>query len=822
MLTKIIFLSLTVLQMILASTSFVEDGKRAKLFEIMDKEVPTFRVTLSDNQLELLKLSMQNNKMNISDFGAAVDTYVNMVEFEKVKNATLVVEINDKEEKFDKVSFDIGGSSARTYGRQGFNIKIRDKNKDLFGRTQFRIRSDPRDATYLRSKLCCDMLNRLGIPSISANYIKLYVNEEYFGFYILMDAPKIPWIEQVFGEKDTKSLYKCKDGGGYLSFLMGMDICENEAGEDIDRTEWVNLLKTLDNAQTAEEIEDIFDVDQFLYLAAFDYLIGSWDHFFLGGHNYSMYKNKNTGKWTMIYYDFDSDLGQDIVSIEFIDFNPPEDKNFPYRPIRQWFHLQPHIADVTIWSNPQRFERILSEIVSKVFNPATLFPHIDDLKDFIRPYVLNDKTPDENGLHPGILNLANPTDYSMEEWEANSEFTTINNPGVGSDAYGIKFWVLERYRAVCKDYNLECDPVYLDENYKYPIDKEVEGELNLRKWEGVDWRVVLGIPIEEPAGISIEEPIEEPTDEPTEEPFEEPIEEPTEEPTDEPIDEPTEEPTDEPIDEPTEEPTEEPTDEPIDEPIEETTEEVTKEPTVEPVVEPNEEVTVEPTVQLIDDPNEESNEESTEPSNIYTFVARCSKVILHPMSKDYLNIEKEEKKNMRIISKRTQWLVGMPHLVIMNGVLYMNSIFKPICVYLQEVSNSKFIFKENSSSPLPGMRSLFIGIHLSNDYMVFDIKNEIKKIKLEKEKKEEKKIERKRGNEKRKKLKAIIIAWSKNTINESFPNQIKFIDNVDDVGWTALHWACYYGYEKLIDLLLKGNADHDCKTLEGLKDDPKY
>jgi len=40
----------------------------------------------------------------------------------------------------------------------------------------------------------------------------------------------------------------------------------------------------------------------------------------------------------------------------------------------------------------------------------------------------------------------------------------------------------------------------------------------------------------------------------------------------------------------------------------------------------------------------------------------------------------------------------------------------------------------------------------SNDYMVFDIKNEIKKIKLEKEKKEEKKIERKRGNEKRKKV----------------------------------------------------------------------
>ncbi|ORX83833.1 hypothetical protein BCR32DRAFT_191040, partial [Anaeromyces robustus] len=336
------------------------------------------------------------------------------------------------------------------------------------------IRSDPRDATMIRSKLACDMLNRLGIVSISANYIRLYVNNEYFGFYVLMDAPKIPWVEQVFGEKDTKNLYKCKSGGGYLTFKFGFDSCENEDDEYTDRSEWVNFITTLDNAKTVEEIEDIFDVDQFLYLAAYDYLAGAWDHFFHSGHNYDMYKNKNNGKWTMVYYDFDSDIGQDTPGIDSFNPVPLPDKNFTRYTVRQWFHYQSHLSELTIWNNLPNFESKLKEFVDKIFNPELLFKHIDEIKEFIRPYVLYDKTPGENGVNPGILNLLNPSDYTMAQWNANSEFTNINEPLVQSDAYGLKYWILERYRTVCKNYKLDCDPVYMDENYEYPIDKDVE------------------------------------------------------------------------------------------------------------------------------------------------------------------------------------------------------------------------------------------------------------------------------------------------------------------------------------------------------------
>ena len=270
MYNKLILLFITIGQ-ILASSSYIEDGIRPKLFEITDNEVPIFRVTIPDEKLELLHAALQSERVDVSEVYENMDNnengeYVEVTEFEKIKNASMVAEINGEVKEFNKVHFDLGSNTARTYGRQGFNIKIKDKKKDLFGRTQLRFRTDPREATFLRSKLSCDIFNRMGAVSISAIYAILYVNGKYFGFYILMDAPKISWIEEVFGEKDTKNLYKCKIGGNFLTEASCAYTCENEDDEVTDRTKWIDFLKAVDNAQTTEELEKVFDIDQFIYI----------------------------------------------------------------------------------------------------------------------------------------------------------------------------------------------------------------------------------------------------------------------------------------------------------------------------------------------------------------------------------------------------------------------------------------------------------------------------------------------------------------------------------------------------------------------------
>jgi len=144
----------------------------------------------------------------------------------KTKNATMIVDINDEHRQFNEVTFSLGGVNTRYFQRPGFNIKIRGGD-DLYGRTQLKLRSENSEPTILRTKLVTDIRNNLGLSTISANYVILYVNNDYLGLFILKDAIKSSWIESEFGEKDTKSLYKC-EVGSYLTKDYSSTTCNNE------------------------------------------------------------------------------------------------------------------------------------------------------------------------------------------------------------------------------------------------------------------------------------------------------------------------------------------------------------------------------------------------------------------------------------------------------------------------------------------------------------------------------------------------------------------------------------------------------------------
>jgi len=385
--------------------------------------------------------------------------------------ANIINFINIREEKsFKKVTFSLGGTSTRSRGRQGFNLKIRG-NKDLYGRSQFRLRSDSNDATSLRSKLACDIHNRLGLVSISASYISLYINNEYMGLFVIMDAPKVSWAKLVYNDDNTPNMYKCKEALNDLSISKSATGCINENDEITENPEWIEFLTALDNAQSVEEIEDFFDVDQFLYEIAYEYLAGSWDRYLFNGHNYNVYKIKD-GKWTMISYDFDADFGQNI---DYVGIYPhsTNSTDYPNYSFDEWISLNQHLVEILILKDRTRFETILKKVVTEAFNPTILFPRIDKLKDLIKSEKTREKTPDENGNLPGVINKKSTFDYSLEQWDANSEFTTVTDYQM-STGYGLKYWILMKYRNVCKAYDIECDPTYMDENYQYPIDKNVE------------------------------------------------------------------------------------------------------------------------------------------------------------------------------------------------------------------------------------------------------------------------------------------------------------------------------------------------------------
>jgi len=405
---------------------------------------------------------------NIEDLSSDMDF--------KTKNGTLTVNIAGEEKNFNKITFSLSGQYSRSLVKPNFNLKIRGK-QNLFGRSQFKLRSDLTEPTFLRSKLNSDIHKKMGLTSILANYATLYINDEYMGLFVLTDAYKLPWIEQVYGEKDSIHLYKCL--GAQLS-IDSFNYCENENDDIVDSTEiseeWSSFIETIINAKSAEDIEDIFEVDHFIKEMPIEYLLGAWDHLQLG-HNFYLYKQPN-GKWIYLTYDHDHSFGinLDRIFLGILIVDLPErleriNLDYPNYSFSDWTQSR-HLIDILILKDPTRFNQAIKEIVETVFNPATLFPHIDELKKFIRPYAQKDYTPNEEGKYPGRINTLGINPYTFEHWEANSEFTSVIT--LQYNAYGIKYWILAKYRNVCKTYDLECDPVYLDENFKYDVDENIE------------------------------------------------------------------------------------------------------------------------------------------------------------------------------------------------------------------------------------------------------------------------------------------------------------------------------------------------------------
>ena len=174
---------------------------------------------------------------------------------------------------------------------------------DLYGRSHFKLRADAFDPTYLRSKLVSDIHNRLGLKSISAGYIHLYINDEFMGLYILTDSIKPAWIEKVYGEKKITTLYKCNE----LKEISpdNYKMCSNENDEITDHSEWIEFLTTIQNANSTSDLENIFEIDRFLYEMAIEYLVYGYDHNY---HNFNFYRQPN-GKWIYLSFDFDLEFG---------------------------------------------------------------------------------------------------------------------------------------------------------------------------------------------------------------------------------------------------------------------------------------------------------------------------------------------------------------------------------------------------------------------------------------------------------------------------------------------------------------------------------
>jgi len=144
--------------------------------------------------------------------------------------------------------------------------------------------------------------------------------------------------------------------------------------------------------------------------------------------------------------------------------------------------------------------------------------------------------------------------------------------------------------------------------------------------------------------------------------------------------------------------------------------------------------------------------------------------------------------------------------------IYEYDIIQLLCIgKIKGVIDIKYSFFSHLKTQIKGVEKEFV----------------VAKVRKEKERKEKEEIERiekeqiQPSNSTDNPFK--LINEIKNGDTTLAINTINMHENLIDIsdyrGWTALHWACYFGYDEIVKLLLKKNAEINIKTEQGIGND---
>jgi len=406
----------------------IENNSKSNTKEISNKNEPEENNNNNNNNNNKEKSTANTNnksKGSIKEFfdktkDTVIDIYVTMpkeeylnmtklsqcVDYRKAKdfsteNASAQFEFNGEVVYLSKIKLSLGGASSRSFQKVGYNIKTLNKEETLYGLRNIKLRGDDRDPTHMVSRLSADFIKSAGLIAPSINYSRLYINDEYMGLYTFQDVIKKYWIKEFFGEKDTKNCFKCETiGFNFDSFRNSKHpvTCSNLNDDYADYTQpFDEFIKKVNSAKSVQDLEEIMDIDVFLKYIAFEWIVLSWDHMLIYGHNFYWYLRED-GKWIPIYFDFDltwyiSDrvnlINKTLDKKEKPKFPDDDHVFWPNMSLKDW---EPghKIIDILIHQDDTKFRKIVHEMIKKYYNPDYLNKKIDNLHSMLKEYIIED------------------------------------------------------------------------------------------------------------------------------------------------------------------------------------------------------------------------------------------------------------------------------------------------------------------------------------------------------------------------------------------------------------------------------------------------
>ncbi|NQU66938.1 MAG: CotH kinase family protein [Candidatus Marinimicrobia bacterium] len=235
------------------------------------------------------------------------------------------------------IGFRLRGNTSREAQKKSFKVSFNTfvPGRNFHGVDKLNLNGEHNDPSIVRSKLCWDLYQDVGVTASRSAHTALYINDDYYGLYISVEHIDDEFLSKNFDD-DSGNLWKClwpgdltyrgDDPANYEPWIDGYRPYELTTNEDTnDFTQLARLISVINNTSDelfADSLDNILYVNEILKYLAMDVLTGNWDDYWFLMNNYYLYHEPDADKFHWIPFDNDNSFGIDWFNIEWSESNP--------------------------------------------------------------------------------------------------------------------------------------------------------------------------------------------------------------------------------------------------------------------------------------------------------------------------------------------------------------------------------------------------------------------------------------------------------------------------------------------------------------------
>ena len=323
-----------------------------------------------------------------------LDYMYNNVESDSMHMASIHFFNHWIDQSLDSVGFRLRGNTSRNAAKKSFKLDFNHfaQGRDFYGLEKLNLNGEHNDPSIVRSKLCWDIFEDIGMPATRASHVKVYINGQYYGLYISVEHIDENFIDRHYAD-DSGNLWKCiwpadltyrgsdpEDYHPYYNEERPYDLKTNK--QEYDFAELAKLIRIIN--QNPDSLEQVINMKEVLQYLAINILTGSWDDYRFLKNNYYLYHEPNKDLFHWIPFDYDNSFSVDWFDSDWSDIDPYTYANIDgsERPLTEYIFIRPRYVDL--------FTHFLEFYMSEVVSLEKIEPRLDYFLDWLTPAAMED------------------------------------------------------------------------------------------------------------------------------------------------------------------------------------------------------------------------------------------------------------------------------------------------------------------------------------------------------------------------------------------------------------------------------------------------